>query len=256
VILTIGGKESNAVSMSVLKFALARHSVAPDSMDLVTECYGRLATTTTIGDGRNPPEVLGGTAVKIRDSAGVERPAPIQYVSPFLVRYVLPSGTAVGQATLTITSGSGVVSTGLLEVRPIVPRLFCWESGCDFPVAFLVRLRNSVQTTEPVVESLGPDVYRWLPIDMGPETDELHLVMFGTGLRFRSSLSRVIAKANPYVPERTMDVPVEYAGPQNEFAGLDQVNLKLPRSLAGSRVVSLEVTIDGESAIYTALGFK
>jgi hypothetical protein len=43
------------------------------------------------------------------------------------VNYIIPSGTAPGDATLTVTSGDGSVSSGTLEIRPVVPIVFCGE---------------------------------------------------------------------------------------------------------------------------------
>jgi uncharacterized protein (TIGR03437 family) len=40
-------------------------------------------------------------------------------------------------------------------------------------------------------------------------------------------------------------LPVEYAGPQPQYAGLDQVNVKLPQSLRGRGMVDVVVTVDG-----------
>ena len=41
---------------------------------------------------------------------------------------------------------------------------------------------------------------------------------------------------------------VQYAGPQNVYEGLDQINLKLPRSLAGAGLVDIELVVDGVPA--------
>ena len=41
-------------------------------------------------------------------------------------------------------------------------------------------------------------------------------------------------------------VPVEYAGAQPSYAGLDQVNLALPSSLSGSGLVNIVLTVDGQ----------
>jgi uncharacterized protein (TIGR03437 family) len=108
------------------------------------------------------------------------------------------------------------------------------------PVAQLVRIRAGQQIIEPALSR----------IDMGPPTDQVYLVLFGTGLRHRSSL------ANVHVTFATLDdenapveteVPVEYAGAQNDFAGLDQVNVMLPRSLAGKGAQAIRLTVDGNT---------
>jgi hypothetical protein len=47
-----------------------------------------------------------------------------------------------------------------------------------------------------------------------------------------------------------LHVAVEYAGPQGAFAGLDQVNLRLPRQLTGRGEVSLALLVDGKAAMW------
>ena len=115
------------------------------------------------------------------------------------------------------------------------PSLFSADaSGSGLAAAQVVRVKaDGSQSYEPV----GSD-----PIDLGPDTDQLTLVLYGTGIRGRSSLGGVavtIGGANS---------PVAYAGPQNEFAGLDQVNVPLPRSLAGRGNIDVVLTVDGLTA--------
>jgi uncharacterized protein (TIGR03437 family) len=42
-----------------------------------------------------------------------------------------------------------------------------------------------------------------------------------------------------------VDAPVSYAGAQGDYAGLDQINLRLPRSLAGRGEMEVKLTVDG-----------
>ncbi len=56
------------------------------------------------------PILLGGTTVKVRDSAGVEREAPLLVVSPNQVNFQIPKECAFGAATVTATGGGGTVS--------------------------------------------------------------------------------------------------------------------------------------------------
>lgn len=72
------------------------------------------------------------------------------------------------------------------------------------------------------------------------EEEQLILVLFGTGLRHHQG--RVSAQIG------AIQLPVLYAGPQGEFAGLDQLNLSLPRSLAGSGEMILKLSVDGHPA--------
>jgi hypothetical protein len=44
------------------------------------------------------------------------------------------------------------------------------------------------------------------------------------------------------------NAPVEYAGPVQGLVGLDQLNLRLPRTLAGRGEAAVEVQTDGKKA--------
>ncbi len=70
------------------------------------------------------------------------------------------------------------------------------------------------------------------------DNDQLVLVLFGTGLR--NHRGEITAQAGEIM------LPVLYAGAQNEMTGLDQVNLALPRWLAGSGEVMLRLTVNGQ----------
>jgi uncharacterized protein (TIGR03437 family) len=262
VVLTIGGHRSNTVYLVVgarneSAAGGKPHEGAPESIVSVYGCEASLATGEVSAPDRKPSLSLGGTTVSVKDAAGVSRQAPLYYVSPSQVNYVVPSGTAIGPALVTIVSRDGAVSTAPLEVRPIAPGLFTVEFNCWChwaPAGWVVRVRDGVQTMESVVDTSfeEPDIR---PIYFGPETDQLYLVLVATGLRFRSSPAKVSVRflrgsialysESPTDYEFT-DVPAEYAGPQDEFFGLDQVNVRLPFSLAGLGYFGIQLVVDGE----------
>lgn len=198
------------------------------------------------GDATNPPTILGGASVTITDSAGVERLAPLHSVSAHQINYVVPRGTANGRAKVTISTARGIVSISPLDVAAVEPAVFCganWLCGwTPVSMAYVVRIRDGVQTTEPL-RDVSPDEldeYPFQVVDLGPETDQVYLILLGMGLRNRSSLAGVSVKFGD------LEAPVAYAGPQGEYAGLDQVNVRLSRSLAGRSGPRL--TVDGKSA--------
>jgi hypothetical protein len=79
-----------------------------------------LATITQAAATTPWPVELAGMTVKVRDSAGVERLAPLFFVSPEQVNFQIPAGMAAGVATV-ITSEDGTVSTGLIRIAAEVP---------------------------------------------------------------------------------------------------------------------------------------
>jgi len=60
----------------------------------------------------------------------------------------------------------------------------------------------------------------------------------GTGIRHLSTQSAITATING------QSVQVYYAGAQNTYKGLDQVNVQIPSSLSGSGVVKVVLTVD------------
>ena len=235
VTLTIGNQTSNTaplpVGRAMLNLAATSFTAgpaAPESIETAYTCSGGdFIQRGVVLQGAAPDfrASLGGVTITVTDSTGVARLAPLYGVAASQVNYVVPAGTAHGLALVTAASGDRFIAESDLQVETVAPGLFS--------VLQVVRLRNGVQTVEEPL--LGV-------IDMGPDTDQVYLVLYGTGIRFRSSLANVTAKV------AGLDVPVEYAGPQGGSPGLDQVNLRLPRSLAGRGGGAIELTVDGKSA--------
>lgn len=185
-----------------------------------------------------PPTTLGGISVSVTDSAGTERLAPLFYASPGQVNYLLPSGTATGIATIRVTAAGATRTTERGVVFPINPGLYTANgSGKGLAAAQVLRVAaNGVQTTEQVARfDAAQNRFVAVPIDLGPATDRVYLILYGTGIRRgRQKLGSVGGTL----------VEVQYAGAQGTFPGLDQVNLLLPRTLIGRGEVDVIVATD------------
>jgi uncharacterized protein (TIGR03437 family) len=209
-------------AFAVQPAAAAGVAVAPD--ELATIYGSNLAGQTASAPSQPLPISLGGITVSVTDAAGTERSAPLIYTSPGQINFEVPDGTAAGTATFTITNGS-TVTTATANVLAVAPTLFsadgtgsgvaaataeqCGTSGC-------VEVLTSPALATPVILSL-----------------------YGSGIRNFDSLLNVQVTING------MSVPVQYAGPQPTFAGLDQVNVAVPASLADSGLVNVILTVDG-----------
>jgi uncharacterized protein (TIGR03437 family) len=53
-----------------------------------------------------------------------------------------------------------------------------------------------------------------------------------------------------------IDLPVSYAGPQDNFVGLDQLNIGLSRGLSGKGEADLTLVVDGIAANLVRVNVK
>jgi uncharacterized protein (TIGR03437 family) len=208
-----------------------------------------LATTSSAANTLPLPTQLSGTTVKIKDSAGDERLAPLFFVSPTQVNYQIPAGTAAGAATVTITSGDGAVSNGVAIVQTVAPGLFTANgNGQGVAAALALRVKaDGSQSYEPIAQfDAAQNKFISRPLDLGPEGEQVYLLLFGTGIRHRSSLSSVEAKFA--FGSGIIAGEVSFAGAQGDFTGLDQINVLVPRSLAGRGEVDILLIVDSQSS--------
>ncbi len=212
----------------------------------IASIFGSAMATTTGAAMATPlPVTLANTSVRVRDGAGIERLAPLFFVSPAQINFLLPTGTAIGMGTFTIVKSDSTAPSGVLQIANVAPALFSANAtGRDVAAGVALRIRsNGSRSFEPIAQfDPGQNRFVSLPIDPGSATDEVFLVLFGTGFRFRSSLSSVTVNIGG------VDAPVQFAGAQGDFVGLDQLNTQLPRSLAGRGEVDLVLTVDGNAA--------
>jgi uncharacterized protein (TIGR03437 family) len=152
-----------------------------------------------------------------------------------------------------VISGDGSSAVGAVNVVPVAPGLFAANSdgqGVAAAVALRVKADGS-QSFEPVARfDSTQNRFVAVPIDMGAESDQVFLILYGTGVRFRSSLATVSARIGG------ADAQVTFAGAQDQFVGLDQVNVRLPRSLTGRGDVDVALIADGQAANIVSINVK
>ena len=223
------------------------------SEEIVSAFGTGLATSTQAANSVPLPTTLAGTTVSVRDSAGTERLAPLFFVSGGQINYLLPEGTANGNATITITAGDGSVSLGTLPVLTIAPGLFSANAnGQGVAAAVVLRVKaNNAQSYEAVAQlNASTNKFAAVPIDLGPVDDQVFLILYGTGLRKRTAQANVTATIGGTAAE------VLFAGKQGGLAGVDQVNLRIARSLLGRGDVDVVLTVDGVAANTVRINVK
>ena len=171
------------------------------------------------------------------DSANTTYSVPLFSVSALQVNYLVPAAAMPGPATITIKSGDGAQTTGIVQVAAVAPGLYTANAnGTGAAAAIAVTAHadgtESSQPTFSCGSAAGSCAAQ--PISLGAPGDTVVVELFGTGLRHASATSVQIGGQN---------VPVLYAGAQGGYTGLDQINVQIPQSLAGSGPVSVVVTV-------------
>lgn len=244
---TIGGN-------LIIPASAASYSTDRLAADSIVALFGSgLADESRSATGNTLPLSLGGVSVFIRDQSGSEYAAPIFFVSPGHVNIQIPSGVAMGTATVFGVNRGNIQSTGPLEISTVSPGLFTADaSGKGIAAGLVLRIKaNGDQIYEPIVQyDQATGTFTALPIDVSDNTDHAYLILFSTGIRHLTGLGSVTATIGGEPAE------VTYAGTQNEYRGLDQCNIRLPQSLKGRGTVSVNLTVDNVAANPVLLRIK
>ena len=254
-----GGNDTTAVSPlvdQVLNSASQAAGAAPLS---IVDVYG---TDLALGDGsadesaRNGstplPTLLHGASLTVTDSSGKSRLGGLLYASPTEIRFVVPDGVPPGAATVIVRRGEVVSDPFSFEVAAVAPGLFSANLDGTGPAwAFAIRVDSSGgQSTAPLANFDASAGSRdSIPLNLGPEGDQVYLQMFGTGIRgWESELSCTVGGTN---------VEIYSLAPRPVSPGIDQIILgPLPRDLAGSGEVDVILVADGLSSNSVTLSIE
>jgi uncharacterized protein (TIGR03437 family) len=213
-----------------------------------------LALGTQAASSTPLPTTLGGVEVKVRDALGITRNAPLFFVSPTQVNFQIPASTSTGNAFIYVVSNGTTAGQGVVTISSVAPSLFSANaSGAGVAAVYVLRVKTgNVQTTEAAIQyDAAQSRFVAVPIDLGASSDVVYAVLFGSGIRNRSSLSAVTCTIGGVAAE------VTFAAAQGDLTGVDQVNVIIPRSLAGRNgATDLVLTVDGKVANTLSLSIR
>jgi uncharacterized protein (TIGR03437 family) len=230
------GENAPLTSLSAASFA-AGGALAPES--IASAIGSNLAIDTQAAPAGSLPTAMAGRSVKVRDSVGAERLAPLFFVSPGQINYLVPSGTAAGLATVTVNNGDSIVATGLVSIAGVAPGLFSANaSGQGAAAGFWIRVAEGGAQTYDYLFDLT--TRKSVPLDLGSPNDRVFLSLYGTGFRGGTGAMATVGSVN---------VPVSAFAPVTQYPGLDVVNIgPLTRSLTGRGEVDVAFSVDGRAA--------
>ena len=175
---------------------------------------------------------LGGVKITVTDAAGKSLSALLVFVSPSQVNFLIPLDAAVGLAQLKLVSATGTFLSSVVLTAQ-APALFSADSsGSGVAAAFLILAHSDgTQDVVPVFQC-NAGACKTVPLSLGTPSDVAVLSFYGSGFDGATNV-RVRIGVTELVPD--------YAGAQGQYPGLDQVNVRLPSSLAGLGVQQLSI---------------
>jgi uncharacterized protein (TIGR03437 family) len=146
--------------------------------------------------------------------------APLIYVSNFQINFQLPTGVGAGTKMVDVYRAGTLVSRGNLTVAATFGALFTAKmTGSGAPAGFLRVGQQYIPLFDAARE----------PVGFTPSS-ETYLELYGTGLSaYTKDTLKVLLE---YAPDAYADLEVTYVGPQGQFVGLDQLNVRIPAGLA------------------------
>ena len=222
--------------------------VAPASL---VSIYGTgLAATSASATSLPLPVTLAGTSATIVDAGGVQAPLPLFYAGPTQMNAEIPENAATGPAVITINAPSGPVVSPVV-LTPVAPGLFSQnDTGAGVATAIFVTTQANGTQTFSYVFNNPCQPGSCVPVPFDVSAGNSALVLYGTGIRGAAALSDVTVQIG------SQTLPVLYAGAAPDFVGLDQVNVALPASLAGSGTVNVSVSVSGAVSNTVTVAFK
>jgi uncharacterized protein (TIGR03437 family) len=198
--------------------------------------------TAAAQDPTQLPTMLAGRSVQVTDSGGTLHPVQLYFVSPSQINGVLPAGLPTGRTSFAVISGQSAVGLGTATVAATAPSLF-QASTAGAAAGQAVYVNGGAQSFASLADASGAPA----PIDLS--AGEAYLVLYGTGLR--AGAGAVAAQV------ASLSVPVYYAGPQNQYPGMDQVTLgPLPPTLAGNSAAPVVLTVAEGRANTVTISFR
>ncbi len=179
--------------------------------------------------------------------------AGLFFVSAGQINYLIPLGTAVGEATVNVLRSGVITHTGKVTIVSAAPAIFTANAnGTGVPAAIVLRVAaNGVQTTETIAQLVNN---RWATkaINLGPTGERVFLILFLCGIR---GLPNSDGNSGNGVAENVRvliggieQIPI-FANKQGGLVGVDQINVEIPRELLGRGKIKTAVIGGGISSL-------
>ncbi len=224
-------------------------ALAPET--IVSGFGTNLSVNVVIADTTPLPTELDGTQIVVRDSNNVDRNASLFFVAPTQINYLIPAGTAVGAATISVRRGGNTVGQGTVQIDTVSPGIFTANaSGQGVPAATALRVIQGQLVYDSIYTSQNGQVTP-IPIDLDLQGGtDVYLILYGTGVKGAAAGSVTATIGGT-------PTPILGFAAAPGFVGLDQINVgPIPRSLIGRGNADVVLTVNGKLANTVTINIK
>ena len=210
----------------------ASFSISAMAPNAIVSAFGtNLASVTQAAFTTPLPTSIAGASISVLDSAGIERFAPLFFVSPNQINYQMPPGSTPGPALIKFDNGTGGIFSGSAIIVASALSIFTQNSSGSGAAAAI-------------------DAFTFTPAPFNATRDDGSpniIAVFGTGIGADATDidGNVATSVRATIDGQAADVL--YAGRSPGFTGLNQMNIMLPVGIS-SGVRSLVITRAGISS--------
>jgi uncharacterized protein (TIGR03437 family) len=250
---------ANTFSSASMSPVLSTHSLGTImGGDAAQSPLARSGVVADTSGNKLLPFELAGASVSVGGRA-----APLLYVSPARVSFLVPQGLPQGELEVIVTSQDGYVSRGTATINAVAPALFTADASgagqalvmngsepasasfdVTSPHAFGTDKRTRVMLYATGISAGAPNLYA---------DNDVRTAGGGTLANVAESLTVEARTADG----RVYHLPVEFAGAvEGRLPGLDQVNVLLHPELRGAGHVDLTIIINGQRSNTAAISIR
>lgn len=208
----------------------------------VSTAYGPiLAEETMEGHGPELPTVLGNVSIRITDSSGAVRLAPLFHTGAgwAFISFRIPDECATGPAEVAVVRTDGSVSKSWVLIADLAPGLFTAPPDGRSEAVGQVTQRAAGKPDKVFPTSeCGKSDCHGVPIPLSPGVSTT-VRLIGTGFRYAGEHPDI------KVTLGGIPAPVLSAGPSTD-PGSDQLTIRIPDALEGAGESALYFTVNGQ----------
>jgi uncharacterized protein (TIGR03437 family) len=221
-----GGAFMNFSAATAVSAASYLENNAPGS---IVSVFGTgLSASTDTATTLPLPTILGNAQVLIDGKL-----ARMFWASANQINLQVPADVPSGAANVVVMKQGQVVSQGSIEVSSVALSLFTANAnGAGVPAGVILRVgSNGQQTYEPLAR-FDAGLKQFVPASINRRPgDQLFLILYGTGLKQAANTDGNAANGvaeNVLVTVGGVNAQVVFAGSAPGFAGLEQINIRIP----------------------------